>query len=117
MKKSKTQFYTVSVRTFVIPFFYGSGSSTAKSYGFHGSGSATLQPSLDPKMKNLDLLELEDVGGDLNEEGVQLALVPLSEDPAHFLITQMQSILKTLKPISKVVFAWEFLCFSSFHLH
>jgi hypothetical protein len=90
-----TQFYTVSVRTFVIQFYYGSG-----------SGSATLQPSLDPKKKkNLDLLELEDVGGDLNEEGVQLALVPLSEDPAHLLVTQMQSILNIVKPILKVVFA------------
>ncbi len=48
-----TQFYTVSVRTFVIPFYYGSGSGTlinygtgsaaAKSYGSYdfGAGSAT----------------------------------------------------------------------------
>ncbi len=44
MKKNKTQFYTVSVKTFVIPFYYGSGSAKAKSYGFfYGSGSATLQ--------------------------------------------------------------------------
>ncbi len=27
--KSNTQFYTVSVRTFVIPFYYGSGSGSA----------------------------------------------------------------------------------------
>jgi len=34
----------MSVRTFVIPFYYGSGSATAKSYGSYGSGfgSATL---------------------------------------------------------------------------
>ncbi len=49
----KTQFCTVSVRTFVIPFYcgsgfgnviyYGTGSATAKSYGSYdsGSGSAT----------------------------------------------------------------------------
>ncbi len=41
-RKSDTQFYTVSVRTFVIPFYHGSGSATAKSYGSYGSGSATL---------------------------------------------------------------------------
>jgi hypothetical protein len=29
-----TQFYTVSVRTFVIPFYYCSGSGTLISYGF-----------------------------------------------------------------------------------
>jgi hypothetical protein len=34
-----THFYSVSVRTFVIPFYYCSGSANAKSYG---SGSATL---------------------------------------------------------------------------
>jgi hypothetical protein len=34
-------FYTVSVRTFVIPFYYGSGSAEAKSYVSYGSGSAT----------------------------------------------------------------------------
>ncbi len=37
---------SVSVRTFVIPFYYGSGSAKAKSYGScgpgPGSGSATL---------------------------------------------------------------------------
>ncbi len=31
----------MSVRTFVIPFYYGSGSATAKSHGSYGSGSAT----------------------------------------------------------------------------
>jgi hypothetical protein len=34
-------FYTVSVRTFVIPFYYGFGSGEAKSYGSYGSGSTT----------------------------------------------------------------------------
>jgi hypothetical protein len=63
-----------------------------------------MQQSLEEE-KTWDLLELEDVGGDLNEEGVQLALVPLREDPAHLLVTQMQSILNILKPILKVVFA------------
>ncbi len=35
LRKSNTQFYTVSVRSFVIPFYYGSssGSVLAKSYG------------------------------------------------------------------------------------
>jgi hypothetical protein len=51
MEKSvkNTQFYTVSERTiFVIPFYYGSGSVKAKSYGSYGSGSgfATLKKSL-----------------------------------------------------------------------
>jgi hypothetical protein len=36
------QFYTVSVRTFVIPFLYGSDSAKTKYYGSNGSGSATL---------------------------------------------------------------------------
>ncbi len=74
----------------------------------------TATKSRPEEEKNLDLLELEDVGGDLNEEGVQLALVPLSEDPAHLLVSQMQSILKILKPILKVVFAWKFLCLFTF---
>jgi hypothetical protein len=34
--------YTAFVRTFVIPFYYGSGSATAKSYGSYGSSSGTL---------------------------------------------------------------------------
>jgi len=38
--KSKTQFYTVSVRTFVIPFYYGSG--TMINYG-SGSGRIGLR--------------------------------------------------------------------------
>jgi hypothetical protein len=42
MKEIKHTNYTVSVRTFVIPFYYGSGSATAKSYGSYGSGSGTL---------------------------------------------------------------------------
>jgi hypothetical protein len=51
MEKSvkNTQFYTVSVKTtFVIPFYYGSGSAKAKSYGSYGSGSGfvTLKKSL-----------------------------------------------------------------------
>jgi hypothetical protein len=33
---------TVSVRTFVIQFYYGYGSAKANSYGSYGSGSATL---------------------------------------------------------------------------
>jgi hypothetical protein len=39
-----TLYPTVSVRTFVIPFYYGSGSGSAKakSYGSYASGSATL---------------------------------------------------------------------------
>ncbi len=42
--KSSIQFYTVSVRTFVITFYYGSGSSKPKSYVSYssGSGSATM---------------------------------------------------------------------------
>jgi hypothetical protein len=32
----------VSVRTFVIPFYNGSGSATEKSYGSYATGSATL---------------------------------------------------------------------------
>ncbi len=41
-KKLNTQFYTVSVRTFVVPFYYssGSGSGTAINYG---SGSAKVR--------------------------------------------------------------------------
>jgi|LakMenEpi03Aug12_release.lakeMendotaPanAssembly.Ray.scaffolds.fasta_scaffold1132729_1 hypothetical protein len=43
MRKSNngtgTQFYTASVRTFVIPFYNGSGSAKAKSYG---SGTVSL---------------------------------------------------------------------------
>jgi hypothetical protein len=42
MKEIKNTIYTVSMGTFLIPFYYGSGSSTAKSYGSYGSGSATL---------------------------------------------------------------------------
>jgi hypothetical protein len=43
MKESNTQFYTVSVRTFVIPFYYGSGSAKAKSYSsYYGSISKCL---------------------------------------------------------------------------
>jgi hypothetical protein len=38
--KSNTQFYTVSVRTLVIPFYYGSSSDFLACYG-SGSGSAT----------------------------------------------------------------------------
>jgi hypothetical protein len=40
----RTQFYTVPVRNFVIPFYYGSDAAEAKSYGSYGpgSGSATL---------------------------------------------------------------------------
>ncbi len=30
LRKSNTQFYTVTVRTFVMPCYYGSGSSSAK---------------------------------------------------------------------------------------
>ncbi len=50
LRKSKTQFYTVSVRTYVIPFYYGSGSGsrTVINYGSgsdflarYGSGSAS----------------------------------------------------------------------------
>jgi hypothetical protein len=77
----------------------------------------TATKSRPEEEKNLDLLELEDVGGYLNEEGVQLALVPLSEDSAHLLVTQMQSILKIVKAILKVVFAWEFFFLFNFHLH
>jgi hypothetical protein len=32
----------MSVRTFEIPFYYGSGSAKTKSYDSYGSGSATL---------------------------------------------------------------------------
>jgi hypothetical protein len=47
IKENNPQFYTVFVRTFVIPFYYGSGSVKAKSYGSYCSGSATLlQPSI-----------------------------------------------------------------------
>jgi hypothetical protein len=38
--KYGTQFYTVS--TFVIPFYYGSGSAKAKRYGSYGSGTLEL---------------------------------------------------------------------------
>ncbi len=38
--KSNTQFYTVSVRTFVIPFYYGSSSDFLACY-CSGSGSAS----------------------------------------------------------------------------
>ncbi len=42
MKYTGKQFYTVSVRTFIIPFYSsGSDSAKAKSYGSYGSGSAT----------------------------------------------------------------------------
>jgi hypothetical protein len=36
--------YCTFARTFVIPFYHGSGSATAKSYGSYGSGSTTLVP-------------------------------------------------------------------------
>jgi hypothetical protein len=32
---------SVSVRTFVVPFYYGSGSAKAKCYGSYGSGSGS----------------------------------------------------------------------------
>jgi hypothetical protein len=38
-RKSNTQFYTVSVRTYVIPFNYGSGSGSS-------SGSTTLKETI-----------------------------------------------------------------------
>ncbi len=41
---------SMSVRTSVIPFYYGSGSAKAKSYGSYssgsGSGSATLRQNV-----------------------------------------------------------------------
>jgi hypothetical protein len=38
----RTQFYTVSVRTFVIPFYYGSGSGFGSGTVInYGSGSAS----------------------------------------------------------------------------
>jgi hypothetical protein len=43
--KSNTQFYTVSVRTFVIPFCYGS--DTANSYGFYGSATLVTYVTFD----------------------------------------------------------------------
>jgi hypothetical protein len=39
MKELKTQFYAVSVVTFVIPIYYGSGSGSAKA---KSSGSGTV---------------------------------------------------------------------------
>ncbi len=58
MKESTTQFYSVSVRTFVIPFYYGSrsGSWTIITYGSgsdflarYGSGSASQRVTV-PKV-------------------------------------------------------------------
>jgi hypothetical protein len=54
LKKKDLQFYTVSVRTFVIPFYYGSGSAKAKSYGSYGSGSATLDLTYSEKVTDLN---------------------------------------------------------------
>ena len=62
MKKINTQFYTVFVRTFVIPFYYGSGSGS-HFLACHGSGSASQKVTVptvpvpqrcfyDPKKKN-----------------------------------------------------------------
>ncbi len=44
MKEIKYTILYVFVRTFVIPFYYGTGSgcATAKSYGSYSSGSAAL---------------------------------------------------------------------------
>ncbi len=39
VKKSNTQLYTVSVRTFEVPFHYGSGFRN-RTYYYYGSGSA-----------------------------------------------------------------------------
>jgi hypothetical protein len=52
-----TQFYIVSVRIFVITFYYGYGSATAKSYGSYGSGSdsATLLRMTDLHRATWDL--------------------------------------------------------------
>ena len=41
----------MSVRTFVITFYYGSGSAKAKSYDSHGPGSATLPVTLAAGMR------------------------------------------------------------------
>jgi hypothetical protein len=35
------------ILSFAIPFYYGSGSTKAKSYGYYGSGSATLAVDID----------------------------------------------------------------------
>ena len=39
------------------------------------------------------VVEVEDVAGDLNEEGVQDALVPLGEDVAHLLVGELKGTL------------------------
>jgi hypothetical protein len=38
--------YKLVISSFVIPFYYGSGSAKAKSYGSYGSGSGTGSATL-----------------------------------------------------------------------
>ena len=45
-------------------------------------------------VKGITVLVFDDVGWDLYEEGVQFALVPLREDPAHLIVVQVKGILK-----------------------
>ena len=39
------------------------------------------------------VLVFENVGGDLDEEAVELSLVPLGEDVAHLLVAQVTRVL------------------------
>ncbi len=42
LRKSNSQFYTVPVRTFVIPFYYGSGLSTSDPHHFAPDADSTF---------------------------------------------------------------------------
>jgi hypothetical protein len=66
--KDSTQFHPVSVRTFVIPLYYGSGSGsgTVINYGSgsdflarHGSGSVSQKVTVPVPQRCLDLGQLE----------------------------------------------------------
>ncbi len=73
-RKSKTQIYTVSMGTFLIPFSYGSGFATAKNYG------PTVLVSVSQHCSNIPLLLSK--GNDkrlevwLNENSLQISPLP-----------------------------------------
>lgn len=47
-------------------------------------------------MLSIVVLELEDVHRDLNQEGVEDALVPFAEDISNFIIAELESTLEDI---------------------
>lgn len=61
---------------------------------FSGSLLACLIEDLGDHRLAVGVLELEDVGGDLDQEGVKDALIPFLEDGRDFILMKTQAALE-----------------------